>query len=78
MISDARLAPQWQDFRSVSYSSVGDSSEESDLHPLVEALVRVDPLAGAPAPDACLIVGEQASSPVGKAGSLSVMLTRLC
>ena len=70
--------PQWQDFRGVSYSSVGDSSEESDLHPLVETLVRVDPLVGAPALDACLVEGEQASSPVEKAGALSVMLTGLC
>ena len=31
-----------------------ESSEESDLHPLVDALVRVDPLACAPALDACL------------------------
>ena len=54
------------------------SSEESDLHPLEEALVRVDPLAGAPALDACLTEGEHASSPVGKAGALSVMLTGLC
>ena len=55
-------------FRGSSFSSVGDSSfEESDLHPLVEALARVDKLAGAPARDACLTEGEYASSPVGKA-----------
>ena len=54
------------------------TSEESDYHPLVEPLVRVDPLAGAPALDACLMEGEQASSPVEKAGALSVMLTGLC
>ena len=78
MISDARPAPQWQDFRGESYSSVGGSSEELDLHPLVEALVRVDPLAGAPALDACLVEGELASFPVEKAGALSVVLTRLC
>ena len=39
----------------------------SDDHPLVEALVRVGPLAGAPALDACLKEGELASSPVEKA-----------
>ena len=78
LLSRCTPCPQWQDFRGVSYSSVGGSSEESDLHPLVEALVRVDPLAGAPALDACLKEGEQASSPVEKAGALSVMLTGLC
>ena len=43
LLSDPRCAPcpQWQDFRGVSYSRVGGSSEESDYHPLVEALVRV-------------------------------------
>ena len=42
-------------------------SEKSDYHPLVEALVRVDPLAGAPALVACLVEGELASSPVEEA-----------
>ena len=42
-------------------------SEKSDVHPLVEPLVRVDPLACAPALDACLKEGELASSPVEKA-----------
>ena len=37
---------------------------EIEYHPLVEALVRVDPLAGAPALDACLFEDELASSPV--------------
>ena len=39
------------------------SSDELDLHPLVEALVRVDPLAGAPALDACLMEGERLPLP---------------
>ena len=37
-----------------------------DLHPLVGALARVDPLAGAPGLNACLLEGEHASSPVGR------------
>ena len=45
----------------------GGSAEESDLYPLVEALVRVDPLAGAAVHDASLREGEYASSPVEKA-----------
>ena len=32
-------------------------SEKSDFHPLMETLVRVDPLAGAPALGACLVRG---------------------
>ena len=52
----ARFATQWQDFRE-SLSSVGDSSEESVLHPLVKTLARVDPLAGAPALGAYLVKG---------------------
>ena len=56
----------------------------------METLVRVDPLAGAPALDACLVEGELASSPVEKAlgvlwswplwvsRALSVISTRLC
>ena len=38
-----------------SLSSAGDSSQESDLHLLVGALARVDPLAGAPALGAYLV-----------------------
>ena len=44
-----------------------DLCEESDLHPLVEALARANLLAGPPALDACQKEGEHASSPVGKA-----------
>ena len=70
--------------------SKGKSDEKSDFHPLVAALVRVDPLAGAPALDAHLFEGELASSPVEKAlgvlwswplwvsRALSVISTRLC
>ena len=44
-----------------------EEREKSDFHPFVEALVRVDPLEGAPCFGACLREGELASSPVGKA-----------
>ena len=63
-----KVQRQGQSFRGESLSNVGSSSsEESDLHPLVGALARVDLLAGAPALDAYLFEGEHASSPVGKA-----------
>ena len=63
--SKGKVQRQGQSFRLESLSSIGSSSsEESDLHPLVEALARVDPLAGAPALDAYLKEGEHASSPV--------------
>ena len=52
-----------------SSQSKGKSSDKGQTfgHPLVEALVRVDPLAGALALGACLAEGELASSPVEKA-----------
>ena len=66
--SKGKSSDKEKTFEGESLSSVGDSSsEESDPHPLVEALARVDPLAGVPALDACLVEGEHASSPVGKA-----------